>query len=303
MSPIKEPKFFLTDEAAPIARGGPGDARTIREQVWRRADYEALFDAAPPGTLKGESTTLYLHDHQAHRRIRGLIPQAKLIAVLRDPVDRAHSNWTHLRSAGLEPEADFLKACALEDARKEKGWAPFWRYLEQGRYGEHLEHLLSVFPEDQVLVLLYRDYRDNPTKTVDTVCTFLGVSTGVVTEVPTENVTVASSHSTVNDVLRRVIRLADEVDHHLPFGLGNVVKVPATALLQREQRTRPALTAQQRELLIPQVEADIRLLESLTGRSFSHWLDPRNGVDRAALEVDGLFGTAFRSIDRPSPAE
>ena len=53
MSPIKEPKFFLTD-GPPPAQGGPGDARTYREHVWRRADYEALFDAAPPGVPRGE---------------------------------------------------------------------------------------------------------------------------------------------------------------------------------------------------------------------------------------------------------
>ena len=46
MSPVKEPKFFLTD-GPPPTRGGPGDVRTYREHVWRLGDYEALFDAAP----------------------------------------------------------------------------------------------------------------------------------------------------------------------------------------------------------------------------------------------------------------
>src|SRR5580658_11233584 len=76
MSPVKEPKFFLTD-GPPPARGGPGDVQTYREHVWQRADYEALFDAAPAGALRGESTPLYLHDLAAQRRIHDLIPQAK----------------------------------------------------------------------------------------------------------------------------------------------------------------------------------------------------------------------------------
>src|ERR1700743_2116444 len=78
LSAVKEPKFFLTD-GPPPARGGPGDAQTYREHVWRRADYEALFDAAPEGTLRGESTPLYLYDPDAMRRIRDAIPDAKLI--------------------------------------------------------------------------------------------------------------------------------------------------------------------------------------------------------------------------------
>jgi hypothetical protein len=111
MSPIKEPKFFLAD-GPPPSKGGPGDVLTYREHVWQRDRYEALFDAAPPGVPRGESTPLYLYDRAALRRIRDLIPAAKLVVILRDPVERAHSNWTHLWSAGLEPEPDFVRACA-----------------------------------------------------------------------------------------------------------------------------------------------------------------------------------------------
>src|SRR6516162_4218345 len=90
LSRVKEPKYFLTDDAPPSSGGGPGDARTFRAQIWRRAEYESLFDQAPAGALRGESTTLYLRDPAAHARIQRTIPDAKLIAVLRDPIDRAH---------------------------------------------------------------------------------------------------------------------------------------------------------------------------------------------------------------------
>lgn len=299
LSQVKEPKYFLADDVPPPQFGGPGDVATFRSQVWRQSEYEALFDAAPPGALGGESTTLYLRDRDAHLRIHRLIPRAKLIAVLRDPVDRAHSNWTHLRSAGLEPERDFLKACDREDERAAKGWAPFWRYLEQGRYGEQLEHLYTLFPREQVLVLLYRDYREKPRETLNAVCEFLGVETDKVTDVPTENVTAAPSHSVVNEALRTVIGRVDQLDRHLPLSLGNLVKVPAIRLLQREQRGRHPLTTAERANLIPRFDDDIALLERLTERSFNHWRDVRNGADRATLDVQGRFGTAYRSIDRP----
>ena len=68
LSKIKEPKFFLCD-GPPPHEGGPGDAHSYREWVWRRDDYERLFDTAPVGTLHGESTPLYLADVEAHRRI------------------------------------------------------------------------------------------------------------------------------------------------------------------------------------------------------------------------------------------
>src|SRR5579859_1592750 len=189
MSPVKEPKFFLTDGPPPTRGGGPGDVQTWREHVWRRDDYEALFADAPAGALRGESTPFYLYDHDAQRRISELIPCVKMIVILRDPVERAHSNWTHLWSAGLEPVSDFVRACAQEDVRVAAGWAPFWHYTRLGRYGEQLDRALSLFGREQVLVLRYRLLIDDPGAALDRICAFLGVATGVLTEIPRENVT------------------------------------------------------------------------------------------------------------------
>ena len=134
LSPVKEPKFFLCDGEAPRPQAGPGDAHSVQEWIWRSNDYEALFDGAPPPTLRGESTPFYLYDRTAQVRIARAVPHARLIVVVRDPVDRAYSNWTHLWSDGLEPIDDFLPACAAEEDRVEAGWAPIWHSLGLGRY-------------------------------------------------------------------------------------------------------------------------------------------------------------------------
>jgi Sulfotransferase family len=87
---VKEPKFFLCAQRPPPRSGqrGPGDAHSAREWMWRPDQYRALFDVAPPGRLRGESTPFYLSDFQAQARIRRAVPHARLIVVLRDPVDR-----------------------------------------------------------------------------------------------------------------------------------------------------------------------------------------------------------------------
>jgi hypothetical protein len=189
LSDPKEPKYFLTADAPPpTSGGGPGDVSTWAEHVWRRGDYAALFAGAPDGARCGESTVFYLYDTTAQRRIRDLLPHARLVAVLRDPVERAHSNWAHLRGAGLEPEGDFLRALAREEGRAAAGWAHFWHYAAQGRYGEQLAHLYGLFGHDQVLLLRYRELRDAPADTLDRVCRFLGVAEGVVTRLPRHNV-------------------------------------------------------------------------------------------------------------------
>jgi hypothetical protein len=272
LSAVKEPRFFLGTGKPPPSRGGPGDAQTYQEYVWRRSDYEALFDAAPAGALCGESSPFYLHDLDAQRRIRALVPEAKLIAVLRDPVDRAHSNWAHLWSAGLEPYADFLEACEQEDQRVADGWAPFWQYTGLGRYGEQLEHLLGLFPREQVLLLRYRDLRDDAVVTLDRICTFLGVDTGHLERVPSENVRPHVPSSPLNTGLQTVLRSGASVGHVFPLPVRKVAREPLLALLRRSGGRRPKITPEQRARLTKVFADDVPLLERLTGESYAEWL-------------------------------
>ena len=274
MSPIKEPKFFLTD-GPPPAKGGPGDALTYREHVWRRDSYEALFDAAPPGTLRGESTPLYLYDRAALRRIRDLIPAVRLIVILRDPVERAHSNWTHLWSAGLEPVGDFVRACAEEERRIAAGWASFWHYTGLGRYGEQLDYALSLFPREQVLVLRYRLLVDEPDATVDRICAFLGVETGIVSEIPRENVTAHPEHTLAHRAASLGMRAGATVGRLLPGHAASAATHRLERFLQRGRRERQPLSWEQRQAMLPKFDEDIKLLEKVLGEDFGDWLAPR----------------------------
>jgi hypothetical protein len=283
MSPVKEPKFFLTD-GPPPAEGGPGDAKTYREHIWKRADYEALFDHAPAGALKGESTPFYLYNRDAQRRIKALIPDARLIIVLRDPIERAHSNWTHLWSAGLDPIADFVQACDREATRAAAGWAEFWRYVDLGTYGKQLEHLYSLFPREHVLVFRYRSLITDPAHSLDQVCTFLGVQASVLTELPRENVTAHPHPSRKYQAVATARRASAAISALLPGHLGAGLNDRLEHMLQQDAAPRRPLTWEQRQALIPAFEADIRLLESVTGEDFSDWLLPRG-------DSGGLVGT------------
>src|SRR5512139_2786399 len=239
MSPVKEPKFFLTD-GPPPTKGGPGDAQTYRQHVWRRRDYEALFDGAPAGTLCGESTPFYLHDRAAQERIKLTVPDARLVAVLRDPVDRAHSNWSHMWASGLEPIGDVIEACAAEERRVADGWAAFWRYVDLGRYGSQLRDLYQIFPREQVLVLRYRDLRDRPAATLNRICGFLGVDRGVIHSVPQANVTPEVKDSAGTRALRSVLRAGATVGAHVPVPIRHLVRRPfITALHRGRPRRRP----------------------------------------------------------------
>jgi hypothetical protein len=275
MSPIKEPKFFLTDDAPPPRTGGPGDARTYREHVWRRDAYEKLFEPAPPGAKKGESTPLYLDDPDAMARVSRLIPDAKIIAVIRDPVERAHSNWTHLWSAGLEPESDFLRACEDEERRKAQGWASFWHYTGLSMYGRQLEHAFGLFPRDGILVLRYRALVDEPARTLDRICAFLDVDQGKITEIPRANVTAHPEHTLVHRAASLAMRAAEGAGRWLPGDAVTHGAHPLERFLQRGNRERQPLSWDQRQALLPAFADDVELLQRLLREDFSDWLAPR----------------------------
>ncbi|MGN6608373.1 MAG: sulfotransferase family protein [Jatrophihabitans sp.] len=274
LSRPKEPKYFLLDDRAPrrADHRGPGDAHSAREWIWRRERYEALFAAAPAGTLKGESTPFYLWDRAAHRRLAATVPGAKLIAVIRDPVDRAYSNWTHLRSDGLEPVSDFRRACELEPDRVAQGWAPFWRYLELGRYGEQLEHLFRCFPREQVHVVRYRELIDDEAATLRAVTDFLGVRPGLVHTIPSSNLSNWAGEGAVNTVLRRAVRAGAYAGSFVPPQVWRQVSRPLLAALHRGHPNRPKLAVDDRRALVQHFVDDVALLERLLGRDFQDWL-------------------------------
>jgi hypothetical protein len=276
LSPVKEPKFFLC-EGPPPSQGGPGDAHSYREWIWRPDDYERLFDAAPAGTLQGESTPFYLSDPRALDRIRQTVPEARLIAILRDPVDRAYSNWAHLWADGLETHDRFMAACAEEQNRTQAGWAPFWRYLETGLYGRQLSYLYSLFPRHQVLVLRYKWLVDEAPRTLDTVCRFLGVDEGVIVDAPAQNVGTYVPPTTTTRVLQGAMRGGAAVGRLFPPQVWRKASLPLLWAIQRAPQHRPELAAEDRAELMSYFADDISLLEEVTGWDLADWRRYREG--------------------------
>jgi hypothetical protein len=278
LSPVKEPKYYLCGDSPPPAYKGPGDAHSNQEWIWQRERYLDLFDAAPDGVPRGESTPFYLYHRDARRRIAVDRPDAKLIAVLRDPVDRAYSNWMHLRMDGLEPRDDIVEAVRREPERVDAGWAPFWHYQRLGMYGRQLADLFDHFPREQVLLLRYKQLVDEPHRTLDRVCGFLGVATPPTADVPRDNSRKFVQASPRTRAIGSVIRTGARAGQFFPPEVWRRVSRPLIDQLQRRgDDARPQLTPEQRATLLEPHLPDIELLERLTGESFAEWKGYREG--------------------------
>jgi len=137
--------------------------------------------------LVGEASPSYLFHLQVPDRVATLVPQARLIAVLRNPVDRAFSQYQHEVALGREP-LSFEDALDAEEERmrgeveRMKGdpsyFSDAWwnhTYVSRGRYAEQLEHWFAAFPRERILVLLSDELSQEAAETYARVLDFLGV--------------------------------------------------------------------------------------------------------------------------------
>jgi hypothetical protein len=218
----KEP-WFLADEMRPVAALRPVGTGTTPKSV---EEYLALFAEAAPDQRAGEASSLYLWSRTAASRIAEMQPAARIVAVLREPASFLRSLHAQFVQVYVEPEKDMRKALALEQPRREgrgKPSNPYWPqatlYSEHVRYVEQLRRYHDVFPREQVLVLVYDDFRADNEATVREVWRFLEVD-------DTHPVLVADANPTVRVRSRRLYSLV----HTLAAGDGALPRaVQATA--------------------------------------------------------------------------
>jgi hypothetical protein len=122
-------------------------------------------------------------------RMASVIPDAKLIAVLRDPVDRAYSHYLQWRFNKLREHRPFAAAVAAELSAGVQALGDYdatgnfdFSYLGRGLYRPQLEHVCERFPRDSLLVLLMDDLTDRPREVFVDVCRFLGMDSTIVPE-------------------------------------------------------------------------------------------------------------------------
>ena len=154
---------------------------------WRgEAWYRGQFPLRAGERLVGEASPSYLFHPLAPERARSLVPGAKLVALLRDPVDRAYSQYQHEVALGREP-LSFEDALAAEDERlvgeverliaDSRAFSRAWwdhTYTARGRYAEQLERWLEAFPSEQLLVVRTEELGERPAETYASILAFLG---------------------------------------------------------------------------------------------------------------------------------
>jgi hypothetical protein len=269
MSPRKEPHFF--DGMQSRYRWARGRLPPVTDLE----DYRALFQGVTDENAIGEASTSYIYSALAPVLIEKSVPDARIIAVLRNPADRAYSNFLHCVRSGREPLTSFTEGLKAEEARKRANWAPLWYYKEKGFYYAQVKRYLDTFDPGQIKIYLYDDLRAKPSDVLSDMFEFLGVDETFVPDLAIEHNTAGlPRNKTLYVMAQRLGVLSpalklDTLERLLPAGSIRRIK-------SRFFAKPPAFPAEVRQQLLASYREDIQKLEDLIQRDLSVWLEGAN---------------------------
>lgn len=282
-SPIKEPHFFSTDIAVAEMRddfkknaltdiseylrdslGSPRHGAFVRNQ----SHYNQLFSLANGEKRLGESSVSYLYSTVAAKNIKAFNEDAKIIIILREPVERAFSHYLMDLRIGYE-QTSFRDAVVSDINKVKKGWGQTHLYIELGQYYEQVKRFMDIFEPKNIKILLHDDFKKSPEKLVKDVFSFLDIAD------KTAEIDFLERHNKAELPKSRMIQKVEK----LPI----IQKILADFIpgnLRRKLKRRfystdnlPKLTDADRKFLRHYFSEDIQKLSKLINRDLSHWLD------------------------------
>jgi hypothetical protein len=271
MSRFKEPTFFVW-EGRKYDIVGPGVEQIGKRMVKDIDSYLRLFSDASHERIRGEASTGYLHTPGVAQRIRHRVPEAKLMAILRNPIDRAYSAFLHAQRLGLEPMSDFEQALDDEPHRVRTGWIGLTTYTTVGMYAEQLERYIAIFPCQQMRIYLFEDLIRDPIGLAQDAFRYLGVDDSYEPDVSMQANRGSAARSVRLASLFRMLR-ATSVGQR--SRLGRSVRAFIGGL---NEGPKGQLEPNVRRRLAAVFEADVDKLSRLLGRDLSPWLEGRTVV-------------------------
>ncbi len=245
-------------------------------------DYLSRFAGATVERYRGDASIGYLSSHRAAREIHDLSPEARIVAILRNPVDMIYSLHSEELFQGDEDIPDFEAALAAEDDRRhgrrvppacEALWPLFYR--DVGRYANQVERYFDVFGSDRVHVVIFDDFATDIETSYLRILEFLDIDTSFRPEFPVVNANKVARSNTMVRMLRRpppsVSRLARIVlpDQGLRRKLGRRIQD-----LNVDRQARTPMSPELRRSLQAEFADDVAQLGKLLDRDLSHWTTP-----------------------------
>jgi hypothetical protein len=263
---LKEPHYFSQIQPS-------YEQRYMRTYVTEEKAYLKLFRAGAGYPAVGEASPSYLFDAEAPLRIRSAVPHARIIVLLRDPVERAQSHYLMDSREGVQ-DRPFYEAIEEDWKRGRKGWGVSHLYVELGLYADQVKRYLSTFRSEQVLILMFEELRkasQNGNSALAKVLRFLEIDVNCVGRIDTSNA--ENSYGVPRWSWARRIAGSNRVRR-----IGQILVPPSLGSNQTVKRLifqrffvksapRPQIDPRAQDLLCSIFDPDVRALEASLGRA------------------------------------
>lgn len=272
MSFLKEPKY-LSISANRFPHNGPGDRKVDDGIVKSMEEYLNLFKDAGDEKVIGESSADYLYFHNTViPRMKSLSPGAKILIMLRNPVERAYSSYRHMVMDERET-LSFENALRREEERMKANYEFIWFYKDAGFYYKQVRHYIESFGKENVKICIYDDFAADSMAVMKDIFRFLDVDEGFD---PNTAVRYNVGPSVQSESLEKFLV---EYDHPVkkvlrPLLLNTIGrKYTETLVNYFINRNTLKIKPKTRKRLIGVYESDVLKLEGLIGRNLSGWLE------------------------------
>ena len=272
MSSRKDPGFFASEPFNLSDDMYPESIAYYKRFITDELTYLDLFQDAEDNQVVGETTTMYLYSENSPERIKSFIPDAKLIAVLRQPAERIYSRYLHLARENQLPSESF------EDIfDKSSKWWKRPDLVNEGFYYKHLSRFYDLFPPSNLKVILYDEMRSHQGEMFSNLFSFLGVDKNFM---PETDISYNQSGFIKSTLMNRMI------GYNNPFirairkvspGLLSMLKNNTTVLkslnkVRAKNLHRPKLHPELKQKITEEIYLDdIKKLEKLIGKNLSSW--------------------------------
>jgi len=265
----KEPHFFAEEFHIP------------KITTW--SEYLSLFETVKPQhKIIGEASVHYLCSELALSKIYQYNPNAKIIVMLRNPVDLVYSYHSQLLyNIGDENESDFEKAWHLQSSRQQgKNMPPLCcspatlQYKNIGALGTQMEKLFSVFPKEQIKVILFDDFKISTSSAYQEIITFLGVPNDHKTDFPQINKNKKHRNQLLGKLTQKTPKLLTATGKIFKQSLGikSLGIIKKIRQTNQEEFERSPLDPKFRSYLVDEFKDEIVKLSDILNTDLSHWL-------------------------------
>lgn len=254
----------------------------VFQNVRDREKYFSQFEAARDDQIIGETSTWNLYSKKAANEIYQYDPEAKIIMMLRNPVDMIHSLHRHFLYGGNESIEDFEEALEAEKGRKQGRNLPETvrfpeglYYREVANYSEQVQRYYNVFNPQQLHVILFDHFVNRTQLTYEKTLNFLGVSLDFKPEFrrinPSKKIVSKKLNKLVRDPPYPIKQIVQYFDQTLPPWLFRNPVRWVYRIINTRPEERDPMNPQLRKALIKDFKPMIKDLENLIDRNLSHW--------------------------------